>query len=87
MPCRDYSINESIRSSPEYSDTAKILGKRCDELSRMLCATCELIENNNIKMPSPEIAKWWAFHKSQDDASATNKNIPESDLKAFLGIK
>lgn len=56
MPCYDpYSDREEVPN----------LKKRNDELARLLCEACRIIEDPK-KLASPELTKWWKEHKRFD---------------------
>jgi hypothetical protein len=39
--------------------------KKVTEIADMLCKTCKILEDNEIKMPT-KIAAWWKKHKEID---------------------
>jgi len=83
MPCRDYDSTPS--SLPE--DVRKI-----DELTRMLCQVCRKITPDNLNKEFPNVAKWYAKHKEQDDKYALQEIMSklsgqDQELLKKFGLK
>jgi hypothetical protein len=57
MPCRDYD---------DDSQRIKDLYEKVGELTRMLCATCQIVEESGLVLPK-ESRKWWTAHKAADE--------------------
>jgi hypothetical protein len=57
MPCRDYD---------DDSQRIKELYEKVSDLTRMLCATCQYVEDKNLSLPDFETSKWWKAHKAAD---------------------
>ncbi len=64
MPCRiDHYYNDCA------DEEAKIesLKKHIDELTRMLCSSCKVLEKRKVAIPTNTV-KWWENHKKVDAA-------------------
>jgi len=57
MPCRDYD---------DDSQRIKDLYEKVGDLTRMLCATCQIVEESGLRLP-PSARKWWKAHKAADE--------------------
>jgi hypothetical protein len=79
MPCRD--------NGGPYTDAYEYQ-KKIDELTRLLCALCERVENQqrmvNVRLVTfpEEVGTWWGEHKRKD-AERKNRENHEQYLRTL----
>ncbi len=68
MPCRDYdqAYLDKMREDNSRSDIAK-LKKRNDDLAILLCESCQIVTDNNLResMSKPLKDWWWQHSKAE----------------------
>lgn len=74
MPCQDHGYAEAQRSRDD-----KKLHKRLDQFAAMLCASCKLMTDDQIKQV-PGLRAWWKQHQI-DDAVAYEKKQKDQRIE------
>jgi len=64
MPCRDYE-QDRYNNCTDEKRQLKIANTRLDNFAAMLCASCELMSNEQINSV-PKLREWWDEHQEAD---------------------
>lgn len=61
MPCQSGPSDSEVRAEQK--------SKHIMELEEMLCSSCRVLEEKDFDFDkNPQLSKWWAAHKAEDEA-------------------
>lgn len=80
MPCYD--------PGPDDAGDAQMYRSRCDDLTRLLCEACKMIEEGlPIFVASDALSTWWENHKKFDkERGESGPALGESERTAVAGL-
>jgi len=82
MPCRDYSENDRVRYEMSPEDRARL-----DHYAKMLCVTCQYLEDKGLSMPTIVVSKWWEAHKAADGRARQIEAERKRRLRDEMAVK